>query len=197
MQPQALGPDPLSCREFLEGHSDFLDGFLPDTMTRRFEEHVVGCASCNRFDRVLRRGLLLAHNLPEIQPSANFQEKLQAQLMRLEDEPVQRPVMAGSGTAVVIAAVLGFIALTPFLIRTTPVQQPQPAPVAEPIPITPVQPLYGNPRAFPGPQITAAVFTTLPAETDFSPVIVQPPAMQGPFSAPRIIAYPMIQTADR
>jgi hypothetical protein len=196
MQPQALGRDPLSCQEFLEGHSDYLDGLLPAGAARFYDEHVAGCESCNRFDRVLRRGLLLAHNLPEIQPSANFQDKLQARLMRLEDEsPLQRPVMAGTGTAVVIAAVLGVIALTPFVMRESTVQAPQPI-VAEHVHITPAAPMRINLSAFGEPEIPAATFPTSPLETDFSPVIVQPPAVQVGLSAPRI-TYPLLQQVER
>ena len=196
MQPQALGRDPLSCREFLEGHSEYLDGLLPAGAARLYDEHVAGCESCSRFDRVLRRGLLLAHNLPELQPSANFQEKLQARLMRLDDESsLQRPVMAGTGTAVVIAAVLGLIALTPFVMRERAVESPQPT-IAEHVHITPAAPMRINLSAFGEPEITPAAFPTSPLETDFSPVIVQPPAVQVGLSAHRI-TYPLLQQVDR
>jgi len=191
MHPQALGPDPLSCREFLDGHSDYLDGFLPANVARRFDEHVIACESCNRFDRVLRRGLLLAHNLPDIQPSANFQDKLQARLMRLDDEPAQRPVVAGSGTAVVIAAVLALIALTPFLMREKAQAPVQPV-IAEQVHITPTPQVHINLSAFGEPQIEPADFTAGPLQMDFSPVIVQPPAVQVGLSATRI-TYPLLQ----
>ena len=201
MQPQALGRGPLSCHEFLEGHSEYLDGALPDGITALFDEHAAGCTSCNRFDRVLRRGLLFARNLPEIQPSANFHDKLQARLMGIEDEPVQRPVIAGTGTAVVIAAVLGIIAFTPFLIevgsdRNAPpvvAETPQTVPATTP----PAVPLYTNDNAFSEPQITAGVFVTPTLQADYSPVIVQAPAVLGALNSARVIAYPLLQTSER
>jgi hypothetical protein len=197
MQPQALGRGPLSCHEFLEGHSDYLDGLLPEGITWRFDQHAAECSNCNRFDRVLRRGLLLARNLPEIQPSATFQDTLQARLMGLEAVPIQRPVIAGTGTAVVIAAVLGMIAITPFLMQAGADHAPPPA-VAETPPPTPVMPsLDVNESAFGEPQITAGVFATPPFETSYSPVIVQAPAVAGSVSSVRVIAYPLLLTADR
>jgi hypothetical protein len=197
MQPQALGRGPLSCHQFLEGHSDYLDGLLPEDIAWRFDAHAAECSSCNRFDRVLRRGLLLARNLPEIQPSETFQDKLQARLMGLEDEPIQRPVIAGTGTAVVIAAVLGVIALTPFLMQAG-ADHTAPPVVAETPPLTPAMPsLHANESAFGEPQITAGVFANPSFETTYSPVIVQAPAVAGSVNSVRVIAYPLLQTADR
>ena len=196
MQPQALGRGPLSCHEFLEGHSDYLDGALPDGIAWRFDEHVSECASCHRFDRVLRRGLLLARNLPEIQPTANFHDKLQTRLMGLEDEPVQRPVIAGTGTAVVIAAVLGIIAFTPFLLEVG-TDRAVPHVVAETPQTTQPAPLYTNDNVFAEPQITAGVFVTPALQSDYSPVIVQAPAVLGSFNSARVIAYPLLQTSER
>ncbi|HSL69811.1 MAG TPA: zf-HC2 domain-containing protein, partial [Longimicrobiales bacterium] len=194
---QALGRDPLSCREFLERHSEYLDGQLPALATREFDQHVRLCESCSRYDRVLRRGLLLARNLGEVQPSANFQEKLHARLMRLEDEPVQRPIVAGLGTAVVIAAVLALVAITPVLRmideRAT-AESAQRSPVVNGA--TPI-PLVVEPLSFPPPQITKAVFVSHSALSTYTPVVIQPPVMQSEASAPRLITYPLQPASER
>src|SRR5688572_32068131 len=105
----------LTCQDLLDGHADFLDGSLPVREARRFETHLQLCQSCQRYDRVVRRGLLLARNLPEIEPSEHFHERLQARLMNLEAEPPRQPIVASSATALVVAAVLAVIALTPLL----------------------------------------------------------------------------------
>src|SRR5688572_8334719 len=107
--------DLITCQDLLEGHAEYLDGSLAVREARRFDAHIQVCKSCQRYDRVVRRGLLLARNLPEIEPSEHFHERLQARLMNLEAEPPRQPIVASSATALVVAAVLAVIALTPLL----------------------------------------------------------------------------------
>lgn len=185
IQVQPLGGSGISCREFMEAHSDYLDGLLKASDMRGFDEHAATCRSCGSYDRTLRRGLLLARNLPEIQPSSHFHESLQARLMGLEAEP-PRQMMATSATALMVAAVLVLIALTP-LMRLVDWQA---TPVAE---VPAVQPAA---TAVPG-AVSGAVLVRTPENSNFSPVVIQPPALQPVPSAPRLIAYPLLQVMDR
>ncbi len=43
-------------------------------------EHLDDCERCARFDAAVRRGLLVARNLPSIKPSPEFRCRLQQQL---------------------------------------------------------------------------------------------------------------------
>lgn len=190
-------PDPqpvarrLACHDFMEGHGDYLDQVMSPAEAQVFDAHARSCPRCGNFDRVVRRGLLLARNLPELQPSPHFHEQLQARLMRLEDEPPQRPVVANTGTLVVIAAVLGFVALTPlFPLMVQPARE-TPAAVSP----TALQPFPAL-NTF-APRSTAAVLVSDLDAYDFSPVIVQPPAVQLSPSAPRMAAYPLLQIDER
>jgi hypothetical protein len=189
-QPHRLGLDGLSCREFLEGHSDYLDDLLVPERARWFDRHAAGCRSCQRYDRIVRQGLLLARNLPEVQPSAHFHEKLQARLMGLESEPPQRPVVANSSTVAVLAAALAVVALTPLLKLVDTTEPAVAAPIFQTIvPSTQSRSLV--PRA-------AAAVVIAPGETSsFTPVVVQAPVWQDQPSAPRLVAYPMVHTSTR
>ncbi|MGH7466824.1 MAG: zf-HC2 domain-containing protein [Longimicrobiales bacterium] len=197
LQQQVAGAT-VSCRDFLDGHSDYLDGALPDPMAKRFDAHVRSCTGCQRYDHVLRRGLMLARNLPEIQPSIHFHERLQAELMDLDAESIQRPILAGPATVVMIAAVLAVIALTPLirlteLIEATPPVLPLVAPA--PLTITPFSPPPAE--SWPPAHVSAAVLVNALEPATFSPVVVSPPVVQTTPNAPRLIAYPLLQTLTR
>jgi hypothetical protein len=184
-QPQRL--DGLTCREFLEGHSDYLDDLLIPERARWFDQHVGSCRSCERYDRVVRQGLLVARNLPDVQPSAHFHEKLQARLMGLPAEPAPRPVVAGSGTVAVIAAALAVVALTPLLRLVDAPDAPAAVTPTEQTIVPLVQPM-----------VPRAAVVVAPIETSsFTPVVVQAPVWQEQPSAPRLVAYPMVQTNTR
>jgi hypothetical protein len=186
----------VSCRDFLEGHAEYLDGALPDPVAEGFDAHVRSCRGCQRYDHVLRRGLLLARNLPEIQPSAHFHERLQAELMRLDGESIQRPILAGPATVVMIAAVLALIAVTP-LIRLSEISSENTPTQAEPLPFSGAP--FGWPAETTWPQTPALLPVLVNAlETStFSPVVVFPPAVQTTPNAPRLIAYPLLETLTR
>src|SRR5262245_47371361 len=178
MQPQAS--EISNCRDFLEGHTEFLDGALPGRVAERFERHLEQCYSCQRYDQVVRRGLLLARNLPEIQPSAHFHERLQGRLMHAQADAEPHPIVAGTATGLMVAAVLALIAITPMIrLLEEPPAPPQPVlPLAENEALpTPNMPL-GAPVLVPMPdmRITAAMLVRTLEPTTFSPVVVSPPA---------------------
>jgi len=192
IQPQRLSRGSLSCREFLEGHSDYLDDLLVREWVREFDQHVATCKSCERYDRVMRRGLLLARNLSDVQPSPHFHEKLQTRLMGLEDEPARRPVVASSATAAVIAAVLGLIVLTPLL---KVLDQPHTgfgssAPVVE----RTAEPM---PWSLPTAPRSAAVLVGSVEISSFTPLVVEAPVREGQPTAPRLVAYPTVHSGTR
>src|SRR5687768_15725637 len=186
-QPDPTGQPGLACREFLENHSDYLDGLMSRERLRAFDGHLGSCRSCSQYDRIVRRGLMLARNLPEVQPSAHFHEQLHARLMGMEDEPGRRPVVAGTATVVVIAAVLAVIAITPVLRLS---EQAEPAPVT-------VTPTFEFTPIGIAPATSGTVLANTFQSAFYSPVIVQPPAMQPTPSAPRLIAYPLLQADER
>jgi len=70
----------MDCRSFKKKHLAFLDDTLPGLETTVMHEHLRACSSCARQDASVRRSLLLLRNLPPVQPSADFSDRLQIRL---------------------------------------------------------------------------------------------------------------------
>lgn len=84
----------MDCRTFRKHHFAFVDDTLPGTDLVAMELHRQECATCARHDAVVRRSLLVVRNLPEIEPSADFAERLQR---RIADTAMdRRPVHIGA-----------------------------------------------------------------------------------------------------
>jgi hypothetical protein len=70
----------MDCRSFRNHHVAYLDDTLPGELLIAAERHVRECAACAARDTAVRRGLLLARNLPPIEPSDDFATRLAARL---------------------------------------------------------------------------------------------------------------------
>ena len=70
----------MNCREFRRKHDAYIDDTLSGVELEGMARHRQLCDSCARADTRVRRALLLAHNLPSIEPSARFGERLQRRL---------------------------------------------------------------------------------------------------------------------
>jgi anti-sigma factor RsiW len=197
MQPQASEIS-LSCRDFLEGHTEYVDGVLPERLEERFERHLERCSACQRYDQVVRRSLLMARNLPDILPSATFHERLQTRLLHVDAEPGQRPIVAGTATGLMVAAVLALIAITPMVRMLEPTEPREPV-VSEIAEEPPALVPFGAPALVPLPDlpVTAAVLVHTLEPSTFSPVVVSPPAVQNNPATPRFISYPLLQPLTR
>jgi hypothetical protein len=73
----------MNCREFRRKHDAYVDDTLSGVDIEGMARHLRLCPQCAALDTRIRRSLLLARNLPTIQPSAAFGERLQ---MRLAQE---------------------------------------------------------------------------------------------------------------
>lgn len=73
-------PAPMNCREFRRKHGAYIDDTLSGVDIDRMERHRQLCERCSQLDTRVRRALLVARNLPTIQPSAAFSDRLQARL---------------------------------------------------------------------------------------------------------------------
>ncbi len=99
----------MTCAEFLERYSDFRDGLVTAPRElRRFERHLVHCASCRKYDTAVRRGVLALQAAEPIEPSPEFRRRLEARLSR---EPRAGPARAGVAAALFVAAALALVAL--------------------------------------------------------------------------------------
>ena len=70
----------MNCREFRRKHDAYVDDTLSGVDIEAMGRHLRLCGECAALDTRIRRSLLLAHNLPAIQPSAAFAERLQLRL---------------------------------------------------------------------------------------------------------------------
>jgi hypothetical protein len=102
-------PGSMNCRTFRKSHMDFVDGLLAREQSEEMYAHVDECARCARHDLAMRRGLLVARNLPQIEPSSDFMVRLQARIHNSGDRVQSRPrrpaarIMVELGTAVAVA----------------------------------------------------------------------------------------------
>lgn len=108
----------MDCREFCDKHVGFVDDTLAGIELVRMQTHIAECSSCAKQDAKVRRALLLFRNLPTIEPSPDFSERLEERLQREcsgEDgfAATQRNLRRGAIAATLAsAAMLGYIATT-------------------------------------------------------------------------------------
>lgn len=107
----------MTCQEFLVRHAEFMDELLPPLEVARWEAHLSACASCARYDRVVRQGIRILRASPQVEPSSDFFPRLQHRLYNLEDEmrAGSRGPGAGAMASLAIAGVLALLAWSPLL----------------------------------------------------------------------------------
>ena len=106
----------MDCREFNQKHVAFVDDLLPGLDLVRMQRHLAECERCAHHDTLIRRALLVVRNMPEIRPSIDFSERLQARLqtvradtMMYGDRATGHPrltTFAAVATGVIAAGVL-------------------------------------------------------------------------------------------
>lgn len=70
----------MDCNEFLDRYSEYDDSLVPPAELDRFRAHMSACPDCTRYDRVLRKGRMLARQLPSVEPSGAFVPRLHLRL---------------------------------------------------------------------------------------------------------------------
>lgn len=103
----------MDCCEFRNNHVAFIDDTLSGIELVAMERHIAECEICSRHDTIVRRSLLLFRNLPRIEPSADFAERLNARLRQFQEteSPAAFHHSRKFAAAVVITSVamLGYI----------------------------------------------------------------------------------------
>lgn len=87
-RPRAFEDPTMDCRQFRKQHAYFIDDMLSGVATWAMRDHLSSCAACSRLDTQLRRSLLVARQMPTLEPSKDFQRRLSA---RLAAEKLARP----------------------------------------------------------------------------------------------------------
>jgi hypothetical protein len=125
----------MICQEFLDRYTEFRDGLVAAPRElRRFQRHLVQCASCRRYDAALRRGVEALQNIETIEPSSDFRRRLEARLARERAGAAAVPARAG-----LVAAMLVLVALSLLVVeagrRPQMAQAPALPPAAFPKPV--------------------------------------------------------------
>lgn len=94
----------MDCSEFLTRYSDYDDSLVPPTEADRFRAHMDRCPVCARYDRVLRKGRMLARQVPRVEPSPDFVPRLRARLWR--ESHRTRSIRPAIGLVPAVAALL-------------------------------------------------------------------------------------------
>lgn len=80
----------MDCKHFRKQHLAYLDDTLPGDQMAEAQRHVLVCDGCAAHDALVRRSLMVVHNIapvmPTIEPSAEFQSKLRARLAECRAE---------------------------------------------------------------------------------------------------------------
>jgi Putative zinc-finger len=110
----------MDCGTFLDGYSDFRDGLLPLAERVAFEAHVRECDHCARYHRVVDKGARIYRDLPRVEVSEDFMDRLQHRLYHVDDELANArrrrgPVSRGAVAALAAAASIAAVALLPRL----------------------------------------------------------------------------------
>jgi hypothetical protein len=110
----------MDCKTFLNGYSDYRDGLLDAEGYAAFDDHLAGCDSCARYDRVVAGGVQVLHGLPEMEVSEDFMERLQHRLWHEQDDMAaararraRRAPRRAAAVTVAAAASVGAVALVP------------------------------------------------------------------------------------
>ena len=95
----------MNCREFKSHHVGFVDDLLPAAQMAEMRRHLFACRDCSMLDTRIRRSLLVVRNLPQIEPSADFFERLTDALKQAPPvERAPRPLFAAAAITAVTAA---------------------------------------------------------------------------------------------
>ena len=95
----------MNCKDFLARHSDWYDGLLDAGAADRFRLHADACDACARYDRVVRRGVELARELPSVELSSDFESRMRHRLYH-ERDAMAAERRSGVGVYAVAASII-------------------------------------------------------------------------------------------
>jgi hypothetical protein len=109
----------MDCLEFRNQYLAFVDQTLPPAEQSAADLHLASCSTCARHDQAMRRGLMVLRNLPPVEPSPDFYNRLTTTLHRMEHAEARASRYRGPGLgsfAAVAAGVvgIGFMAAVAF-----------------------------------------------------------------------------------
>ena len=73
----------MDCREFRDNHAPYIDQRLSAVDENEMRRHMQDCERCAKHDTRIRRSLIMVRSLPTIDPSPDFQARLNARIRAL------------------------------------------------------------------------------------------------------------------
>jgi anti-sigma factor RsiW len=128
----------MTCSDFVEHFTDFLDGEGPEDFRMDAEAHLESCERCRRYHQVMMRGGEVLRALPQAQVPEDFEPRLQHRLYHVDDEVALSAHTASGATALTVlgmSMLLTVLAWSPALRPTAPVVELPPIVVSDP-PVT-------------------------------------------------------------
>lgn len=170
----------MDCREFRKKHVTFVDDLLSAVEMDAMQRHVTSCARCSRHDTAIRRSLLLIRNLPPIQPSHDFVQRLNTRLAQLGPVPrdaliAPRATFASASAFAALAA--GIAAVAYMSVATMRYFDSAPAPI--PAPAVAVAP---DPMPPPAAIANAAFVASVPTGIPIWPAVLMAGEAPGHFA---------------
>lgn len=105
----------MHCREFKDKHVGFVDDTLAGVELVKMRQHLDECPECAHLDTKIKRALLLVRNLPPVDVSPDFLDRLNARLSECREKEVPaRAIRKRIAAAMTLAAaaMIGYIAIT-------------------------------------------------------------------------------------
>ena len=106
----------IGCDAYMASHSEYLDGLLSPVAAAQLGAHADACADCARYDRIVRKGIDLVRDLPAVEPSPEFEMRLQHRIFHMEDAAALQPRATSAATALGVAAAIALLAWSPLLV---------------------------------------------------------------------------------
>ena len=127
----------MNCQEFRLAHLEFSDGTLAPGIAAEARSHLEVCASCARFDCLVRRATLVARNLHSEPPRPGAHARVMARVREDMGRRRQRraALLAGAATAASIAVLAAAFGFGRARVQATPVAAVLPA---APAPVAPI-----------------------------------------------------------
>jgi hypothetical protein len=171
----------MTCQNCIAQATDFLDEALSPIERARHASHLERCPNCARYHRVLERGLGLARDVAEIEPTPGFRMRLHGRLRGLDEERRRRE-RAASGAALVLT-VAGLVALAAWVpIWQDAFQGRRSTAVSMQSDVMPGLPPETGMMDWWYPGLGGSAAVSRPAAAfpgPYSPLIVQPPVVTG------------------
>lgn len=101
----------MDCLEFRNQYLAYVDHTLPPAEQSAAELHLASCRVCARHDLAMRRGLMVLRNLPSVEPSSDFYDRLTTTLHRMERADAHASRYRGPGLGSFAAAAAGVVGL--------------------------------------------------------------------------------------